>query len=1074
MVLRYIKNATSGAAQPTGSVIPTGVSLSNDGSWGVYSGAVGFGFLAKGASNAYTLNSQVTVTGNTGESAISPDGTLAVICRSASPWLQTYLRTGTTWALSAGQPSGFTSTVNVARFSPDNQMVAAGSANISVWTLTANGAAFSILSGTTGPNLICHDLAWSRDNKNVFFCAGTVNGAAANFTGWAISTDRTTRTAITIDVAPNGIPWAVDSSGSNVIVGQQNAQTGQKSILVYKIVSGNLVYQSTAITSEDVVGGQIESVKFMAGGKYFFVTYSNSAKITAYESTDGGNTYAPSTGSFADATVSATPQSIGIARNDASKIIVASNGATPYLTYFDLQDYMTATLPKMQTVGLGGDELLSLVKTGTQPSGPPAGSQGLGWSSDGKYCVLVHGTSPFMNVYRRDGNALTLLTGITAPPSAARSVSWAKDNSKFIVSLGAAPSILQYVNNKDDTFTQSAITPAPTAAVLMAASISPDGNMIVVGQTATPFAEVYLWDKDLAAWGKVSLGTTLTTQVTNVRWSGNSRYLLLTGSSNIPLIFKRTVSTNTFTQITQPATIPPSGQAITSADFSQDSKKIVVGFAASPYFIVYDFDGTTATARPAAPAPVAATYSDAKFSPDGNYVAFAITATPFLSYYSLRKSTPAIRPNPVSLPGSTGNRLVWSPDSDLLAISATSAPRLSLYQIQQAAALVTLTPFKGTGSINLHRNAIGVFGFPVAKTSGTLLLPVTGRATATFKAMTANGSVGLFAKVYPEQIPWKPTSVIAAYTQSKMAEEAPTNEYLYGDETFPGFKTNFVVHQVIYANPVTNPFSFPGMQIDGHLGKIEINPDNNPLSFVPFQSNGAIDVKGYSLNAEAVFSAFSPAVILKSSMSVGVGDPFKFPGFQTSGTIEWMTADASPTMPAFGSDGLAKVVIGVNSNSLFPQFGVAGDVLWNEVHADAVNFPIFGLSVDSELNVPLGILSNGKFPAMGTDILGSIFQKSTGLWSFMGLQTTGHIGATNHVDLLANFKAFTAAGHGGQKVIINPNGNEPPLTFPVFKTQAEFKNTYAMNGNITLKIYNAGNAAVLSAHKTFSVVEETV
>lgn len=105
----------------------------------------------------------------------------------------------------------------------------------------------------------------------------------------------------------------------------------------------------------------------------------------------------------------------------------------------------------------------------------------MAWDPTGVYLAVAHGTSPYINVYKRSNDAFTKLANpYYLPSSLARSVTWTTDSTRLVVGNSASPFITVYRKLADDTLIKSDWTgvAADTPYVTM---MSADSNFFLIG-----------------------------------------------------------------------------------------------------------------------------------------------------------------------------------------------------------------------------------------------------------------------------------------------------------------------------------------------------------------------------------------------------------------------------------------------------------------------------------------------------------------------------------------------------------------------------------------------------------------
>jgi WD40 repeat protein len=203
---------------------------------------------------------------------------------------------------------------------------------------------------------------------------------------------------------------------------------------------------------------------------------------------------------------------------------------------------------------------------------------------------------------------------------------WAISGSGASTTFSAAISELTFTGDIEGTTT--------------GCSFSPDGTMIAVSHTTTPFVSIWT----LAGSGAATVAT----------------------------------------ELAAPAAIPTgSGNGV---QFSPDGSFLAVAHTTSPFTTVYEISGTTFTKIDDESSEFAATLptgvgSDVAFSRDGTWMAVAHTTTPFVSIYSIDSGAFTKVTNPSTLPDGNGRGVAFTTDNQYLAVVHATSPFLSHYKL---------------------------------------------------------------------------------------------------------------------------------------------------------------------------------------------------------------------------------------------------------------------------------------------------------------------------------------------------------------------------------------------------------
>ena len=159
---------------------------------------------------------------------------------------------------------------------------------------------------------------------------------------------------------------------------------------------------------------------------------------------------------------------------------------------------------KGDRVAITGTYLNPPIKLNTPVSGDLPTGSGLGcsFSPDGAYLAVAHDVSPYLTIYKRNGDTFTKLNTPASgdlPTSAGQGCSFSPDGTYLAVAHTGSPYITIYKRN-GDTFTKLS-TPAsgdlPTG-IGNGCSFSPNGIYLAVAHYSSPYITIYLFKKIFA------------------------------------------------------------------------------------------------------------------------------------------------------------------------------------------------------------------------------------------------------------------------------------------------------------------------------------------------------------------------------------------------------------------------------------------------------------------------------------------------------------------------------------------------------------------------------------------------
>jgi WD40 repeat protein len=328
----------------------------------------------------------------------------------------------------------------------------------------------------------------------------------------------------------------------------------------------------------------------------------------------------------------------------------------------------------------------SIIKLTNPAFIPQASIRGLSFSPDGTHLAATNDNSPFIFIYKRDGDTFTKLANPAAlPTDRGNKVSFSPDGTYLAIGGEITPFITIYKRD-GDTFTKLADPSVRPSSVAHKPSFSTDGTYLAVPHDAGNRVIIYKRNGD-------TFNTLLPEPGTgnfpvNLRPTGNGRgtsfspdgtYLAIAHLvSPFITILKR--DGDTFTKLANPATLP-AGDAQGTA-FSNDGTYLAVAHSGSPFITIYKRDGDTFTklADPAAlPASGGLTTT---FTTDGGYLAVTHGTTPRITIYKRDGDTFTKVNDPATLPSGIGYDADFSPDeySIYLAVAHQFPQYISIYK----------------------------------------------------------------------------------------------------------------------------------------------------------------------------------------------------------------------------------------------------------------------------------------------------------------------------------------------------------------------------------------------------------
>jgi WD40 repeat protein len=268
----------------------------------------------------------------------------------------------------------------------------------------------------------------------------------------------------------------------------------------------------------------------------------------------------------------------------------------------------------------------------------PYSGRSVDFSFDGTYLAVGHEDSPYISIYKRDGDTFTKLANPSVLPG---SQSWHSVNgldfSSDSIYLALAHTSFPYISiykRDGDTFTKlpdPSVLPTDTGR---AVAFSPDGVYLAVGHGNSPYISIYKRDGD------------------------------------------------TFTKLANPSVLPgsQSWHSVYGLDFSSDSIYLAVGHLSSPFLSIYKRDGDTFTKLPDPSVLPTWLAESVSFSNDDTYLAVAYSDYPFLNIYKRDGDTFNKLPDPSVLPTNSAIGVAFSNDDAYLAVAHSGLPTLTIYK----------------------------------------------------------------------------------------------------------------------------------------------------------------------------------------------------------------------------------------------------------------------------------------------------------------------------------------------------------------------------------------------------------
>ena len=366
---------------------------------------------------------------------------------------------------------------------------------------------------------------------------------------------------------------------------------------------------------------------------------------------------------------------------DTGTLWIPANGNT-----FDLGVY-----PELDEVF--GVEESSWQGSATKLADPnvlPTGSgNGASFSPDGNYLAVAHNTSPFVTIYKREGDTFTKLANPDVLPTGnGWGTSFSPDGNYLSIAHQGSPFVTIYKRN-GDSFTKLANPNVLPTGNGYGASFSPDGNYLAIAHSSSPFVTIYKRNGD--SFTKLANPSRLPPNTgRGASFSLDGNYLAI-GHLFSPYvtIYKR--NGDSFTKLANPNGLP--NDTGYGASFSSDGNYLAIAHAGPPYVTIYKREGDTFTKLSNPDVLPSGIGWGASFSPDGNYLAIAHAGSlnnVTVTIYKRDGDTFTKLADPDVLPTGYGLGASFSPDGNYLAIGHSSSPFVTIYK--PGSATVTQIP----------------------------------------------------------------------------------------------------------------------------------------------------------------------------------------------------------------------------------------------------------------------------------------------------------------------------------------------------------------------------------------------
>ncbi len=251
---------------------------------------------------------------------------------------------------------------------------------------------------------------------------------------------------------------------------------------------------------------------------------------------------------------------------------------------------------------------------------------GCAFSTDGVYLAVTYETSPYLALYKREGNSFIKLPNPSIlPPGEAKACAFSADDTYLAVTHDESPRITIY-KRSGDIFTKLSNPSTLPAGDAVGCAFSADGIYLAVAHKATPYVTIYKRSGDI------------------------------------------------FTKLSNPSALPAGTP--TDCAFSSDGTYLAVAHSSSPYVTIYKRSGDVFT-RLSNPSPLPTGLAwGCTFSLGGNYLALALNSGSNMLIYKRNGDTFTVLANPAYTPPDEAYGCRFSPDDAYLVYAAISDPNV--------------------------------------------------------------------------------------------------------------------------------------------------------------------------------------------------------------------------------------------------------------------------------------------------------------------------------------------------------------------------------------------------------------
>ena len=329
-----------------------------------------------------------------------------------------------------------------------------------------------------------------------------------------------------------------------------------------------------------------------------------------------------------------------------------------------------------------GRMVFGTVRSGTfpvkidAPSLLPAGTvNGVAYSPDGKWLAVASGSTPYLILYKRTGDAFIKQPDLDGKPTSACYCVAFSPNGKYFT-VGTSGSTTAHYKITGDVFTKLTRPVSYPSGTVYGADYSEDGIYLALSQSSSPYLVIYKID-DTVFTKLPDPETKPTSACHGIKFSHNGTYLAVSSDAS-PYVFVYKRTGDVFDKITNPASLPTGdGNGLA---WGKNDEYLAVAHEITPFVTIYKRTSDT-FAKLANPSTLPTGNGfGAAFSEDGSYLAIAHAVTPFVTMYERVGDTFSVLPDPLALPTDDAKCVTFGLSDSFLTVGHDGNPYLTTYR----------------------------------------------------------------------------------------------------------------------------------------------------------------------------------------------------------------------------------------------------------------------------------------------------------------------------------------------------------------------------------------------------------